>query len=143
MSKTILVGCRLPCGIVLDGAGKTVELNGANTSYVPGAPGLTHVDAAQWDYIKVAYASHAAFVNESIFATGSDKPADIADAAEDLKDEKTGFEGLDPAKPGVLLKPENEQKLSKALEANAGPAPRKAPQTKADKAAALALATGG
>ena len=58
MSKTIVIGCRLPCGIVLDlidASGKTVnvELNGQNSNQ-EGSPiillskrdyGVTDVDA--------------------------------------------------------------------------------------------------
>lgn len=138
MSKTILVGCKLPCGMVLDGlrGQNSVELNGANSTYVPGAPGLTHVDEDEWSYLSAAYASHPAFVNQSIYAHGTDSVADALAIAEELKDETTGFEGIDPHKPDAGLEPMDAAKLDHALQENTGAAPRKKLEG-ADRAAAL------
>lgn len=141
MSKTVLVVCKLPCGIVLDGTSgeNSIELNGCNTALVPGAPGLTHVDETEWLYLKMRYADHAAFKNNSIFTSETDKVADALDMADELKDEKTGLEGIDPNKPGKNLKPQDERKVEEQINQNLGTAPRK--NTKgANRAAALEAA---
>jgi hypothetical protein len=123
MSKTILVGCRLPSGLTLDGMfpGTRVLLNGTNTSMVQGAPGLTHVDETEWLFLKEQYASHSAFVSDAVFDfKSSDKVADVLAVADDLAGVKTGFEGLDPNKPAPGLEPEDKGKLRQEMAKNEG-----------------------
>lgn len=141
MSKTVLVGCKLPCGIELDGPRGTITINGKNTSMIANGFGLTHIDETDWAYLLAVYSTHAAFKNNAIFATGSDSVADVAELAEDLKSEKTGMEGLDPTKPGAGVEPEDKGKLAKALNENAGKGTAsKTAKKAADKAAAIELA---
>ncbi len=144
MSKTILVGCRLPSGLTLDGMfpGTHVTLNGTNTSMVQGAPGLTHVDETEWMYLREQYASHSAFVSEAVFDfKSSDKVADVLAVADDLASVKTGFEGLDPNKPAPGLEPEDKAKLRQEMRKNEGQqAPAVKPKSAKDKAAAAEAA---
>lgn len=144
MTKTVLVACKLPAGMILeaDGIGQ-VRLNGANSAYVPGAPGLTHVPEDKWLLLETVYASHSAFTSQAIFATGSDRVADVSAMADELKDERTGFEGLDPQNPATGIKPSEDSAsaMAKLIEANTQTAtPTKAVEG-ADAAAALELAT--
>lgn len=142
MSKTVLVACKLPCGLVLDGIGgeNSIVLNGMNTALLPGAPGLTHVPEHEWSYIQAAYADHAAFKSQSVFASGSDKVADAMAQATELSDERTGFEGLDPKSPSARVKPHDEQKLDAQIALNQTATPRIAVEG-ADLGAALEVAT--
>lgn len=145
MSK-VIVGCKIPSGLILDGSAGRVTLNGTNTSLIDGGVGLTHVDATEWLYLSQVYATHSAFVGGAVFSyKDSDKVADVLAIAEDLADEKTGFEGLDPNAPAAGLKPEDPVKLKQELNKNTGPkAPAKvAKLSAADKAAALEAATAG
>lgn len=140
MSKTVLIACKLPSGLQLDGINGPVVLNGQNSTYVPDAPGLTHVDADEWTYLSAQYAEHSAFKSNSIFATGSAKVEDQLALADDLQGEKTGFEGIDPLNPGANLEPQNPSNVDKALNENAGKQTPKKALKGADKVAALEAA---
>lgn len=141
MSKTILIGCKLPCGIQLDGPVGPIMINGANTSLIAGGFGLTHVDANDWAYLLGTYSAHAAFKSNSIFTTGNDSIADIAAKGEELRGERTGLEGIDPLDPKNKVKPEDEVKLKNAQNETANKAGVKAGKVApVDKAAAVALA---
>ncbi len=140
MSKTILIGCKLPSGLVLDGPrGEPIELNGQNTSMVLGGFGLTHVPESIWAYLEMTYEQHAAFKSKSIFTAGNASVAEVAAVADELEGERTGFEGLDPHKPAPGLQPENTANLNKELKQNANAAPKGKAKGKADQAAALEL----
>ncbi len=142
MSKTVLVACKLPSGIELDGTTGVILINGTNTAMVPGAPGLTHVEANEWAYLQATYAEHAVFKNNSVFTHGDDNVGNIIAMADELENEKTGLEGLDPTKPGAGLKPEDEGKLKQSLNESAEKPGVKSGKVKgADKAAALAVAS--
>lgn len=138
--STVLVGCKLPHGIVLKGmAGQDIKLNGLNTALVHGSVGLTHVDSAEVDYLFAAYEDFAPFKSQAIFTYNTAKVADIRDMAADLAEVRTGFEGIDPTAPGSQLQPDgNLQKQLEAAERSGRPT--KAPESAADKAAANELA---
>lgn len=141
----ILVACKLPNGLILDPPGiPPVTLNGKNTAYLPGAPGLTNVDESVWALLLATYGDHPAFVSQAIFATGTDKVADIQAMAQELVGEKTGFEGIDPNKPGAGIKIDESTQAAteKLMQQNAAvPAPAKSVEG-ADAAAAAQLAAG-
>lgn len=138
--NTVLIGCKLPHGLVVKGTGgQDIKLNGMNTSLVAGGFGLTHVEEGEAAFVFATYDEHAAFKSKSIFSAGTDTVADIRDMGIDLSELKTGFEGMDPEKPAPGLKAENPDELKKAIE-TAPHRPAAAPKTKADKAAANALA---
>lgn len=140
--STVIIGCKLPHGIVLHGtAGQDIKLNGVNSSLVAGGFGLTHVDESEAAYLFAQYAEFGPFKSEAIFSYHTDSVADVASLGEELADVKTGFEGMDPDKPGPKLEPENKDQLDKAKEdVERNPRPAIAPKAKADKAAAKALA---
>jgi hypothetical protein len=137
---TVLIGCKLPHGIVLKGSsGQDIKINGVNTSLVAGGFGLTHVLDSEWAYLSAVYEDFAPFKSDAIFTHGTAKVADLKSIAAELADVKTGFEGVDPAKPAANLKP--DESVDKQLEAaERAPRPTKAPASPADKAAANELA---
>lgn len=143
MSKTILIACKLPHGLALQGMGgesDVVKLNGANSAMVDGAPGLTHVEETQAQYLMSAYAEHSAFKNNAVYSYGTDSVSDITDMTGDLADNKTGLEGLDANKPAPGLLADDPKALEKArAEAERKPRPTKG-VAKADKAAAAQIA---
>lgn len=139
MSKTVIIGCRLPHGITLQGMDGPVTLNGQNTALVPGAPGLTHVDESQSAYLFATYEQYAPFQSNAIFTTNTAKVSDAAAMARELEDVQTGFEGVDPDAPAPGVKPEGDVDKAKEVAERAG-RPSRAPKAAADKAAAGELA---
>lgn len=91
MAKPILIGCKLPNGIILDVDGKTAELNGLNKSVIIGATyALTTLDADFWTAWKAQNLAYPALVSGSIFEAASDSEAKAI-----VKDtDKTGFEPM-------------------------------------------------
>lgn len=102
---TVTVGCKLPSGLHLDLPGKTrVTLNGSNASNVIGGHGITeNVDADFFAAWLKAYADHPAVKSGLIFA--HEKAASTAAEARDKTKNTSGFEGIDPAKPGPGIEP--------------------------------------
>lgn len=105
MSKIIVIGCRLPTGIVLDLIDKTgkqvqVRLNGQNSAQ-EGSPiillsqrdyGVTDVDAEFWEAWKAKYADFEPLVNKAIFEAKDERDAKA------IHKEVQGIEtGLEPA----------------------------------------------
>lgn len=111
MAEQVIVMCKTPTGLVLD-LGETdarkVRLNGANHPDAVNGAGLTVVDKGFWDAWSSAFKGYPPLDAGLIWAT--DKEANARDAAKELKDEKTGFEGLNPDKPGPEIEPTDEQK---------------------------------
>ncbi len=138
-SNTVLIGCKLPQGIIVEVEGKKLKLNGMNTAMIAGGYGLTTVSA---DQAAIFFATHADFgpvVSNAIFTHNSDDIASIVDLGDELKDERTGFEGLDPTKPAAGLKPDDKQATNQQGVETA-PIQRAKALSKADKKAAAALA---
>lgn len=111
--------CKLPQGLKITHAGKTVTLVGANKSGNRFGFGVTKDVDGDWfkDWLDKGHGStFPAVKNGSIFAmTGTpDKAADAA--AERRKDAKvqTGLEPLDPENPGEGVEPTDEQKKETA-----------------------------
>lgn len=102
MSKKIVIGCRLPHGIVLEHAGRSVELNGRNKHvfgglYVPEYDyGTTEVDADFWEAWIKEHPTFPAVLSNAIFVAKTE--ADLKAIGNELKQEKTGMEQLDPEK---------------------------------------------
>lgn len=108
MGDTVIVGCKLPHGLEVQIGGKTVVLNGANSSTIVGGYGLTPgVDKAAFDEWLATYADFPAVQKELIFAQATEKSA--AAQANEQAAEKTGFEGLDPKKPAPGIEPDPDQ----------------------------------
>lgn len=92
---TVTVGCKLPHGLHMDLNGKRVTLKGANSSAIAGGHGITeNVDESfftEW----MSRNKELAFVKSGhIFSDV--KVANVQAQANERKDEKTGFEGMDP-----------------------------------------------
>ncbi len=105
--KTYVIGCKLPNGIVIRGAGKQFLLNGAATSNVIGGYGITeNVPADIWEDYAKAHAKSPAIVNELIFAQKDARSA--RDAANERKGQKTGFEQIKAEDAGVKEDKEEE-----------------------------------
>lgn len=114
MSKTIVIGCRLPCGITLDlvnAAGKEVKvlLNGQNSAQ-EGSPiillserdyGVTDVDAEFWEAWKKQYADFQPLKVGAIFEAKDERDAKAVHR--ELKAEKTGHEPM-PQEGGNIKK---------------------------------------
>ncbi|MBP3934892.1 MAG: hypothetical protein J6D44_13645 [Pseudomonas sp.] len=105
MSKTILIGCRLPNGIeieAVDASGKMqkVTLLGQNSAQArspviilsPDDYGLTEVDEAFWAAWKKDFAEFPPLLNGAIFEAKDEKEAKAKH--KELKGEKTGLEGV-------------------------------------------------
>ena len=105
----VIVGCKLPHGLVLNlpNSKVRVTLNGANSGTVIGLDGkvmrgtcgYTPVDEgfiAQW--LKL-YGETTMVKKQMIFVQKNEGSAKAMGA--ELEKEKTGFEAVDPAKPGV------------------------------------------
>lgn len=96
MAETIIIGCRLPNGIVLSHPKNPkllVTLNGSNKSLVIGADyATTEVDASFWTAWKLANKEMTVYTSNAIFEATSVKNA--ADTAKELAKEKTGFEPM-------------------------------------------------
>ena len=104
MAKTtVIVGCRLPHGIVLDhplDPSKKIELAGLNKALIIGADhATTEVDGEFWEQWKTVHKDFPALKSGAIFEA---KDAASAKAkAKELKDEKTGFEPMPQEAQGV------------------------------------------
>lgn len=124
--EQVVVGCKLPNGLHLDiledaGGGQKrvkvrVTLNGSNHRDAIGGYGMTSVDAdhyAAWEKEHRA-AGFAPLLNDAIFVVRNEN--DARAKARENRDVVTGFEGLDPQKPGDGLKPENYEGMPTSKE---------------------------
>lgn len=110
--KTVVIGCRLPCGLILDltdasGNQVKVELNGQNSAQ-ENSPiiilskrdyGITYVDADFWAEWKKQYAGFPALKVGAIFEAKDERNAKSAHA--ELQDEATGHEPMPQNSGGV------------------------------------------
>jgi hypothetical protein len=109
MGNTVTVGCKLPHGLHLDVAGKRVTVEGTNGATIIGGHGITrNVDKAFFEeWLRINKDSDAV-KNELIFA--HEKDASTAAEANEKEGNRSGFEGIDPAKPGNGVEPAKEEK---------------------------------
>jgi hypothetical protein len=105
--KQVIVGCKLPNGLIAQVGNTKVEFKGANSSRVVGGYGLTPVDK---DFADAWFKQHKNFhpVKAELIFVQSDVVSAEAQADEQAE-VKTGLEGVDPAKPvqGVEQKKED------------------------------------
>ena len=108
MAKIVVVGCKLPCGIILESPidpSIKVELNGANKAVIVGSRyGSTDVDGDFWELWAAQNKDFPPFASQAIFVAKN--AVEIVAVAAELKDEKTGIEpmqtdGKDPRASGV------------------------------------------
>ena len=96
MSKIVVVGCKLPHGLVLAhpmDASKTVTLKGVNEELIAGSGyGLTDVDAEFWEQWEATNRDFAPMRAKAIFVAKN--ATDAPKVAEELKNETTGLEPL-------------------------------------------------
>jgi len=98
MAEVVVVGCKLPNGIVLEVEGYSVVLNGANSSNVIGGYGLTEsVDKDAFDKWMKIHADQAYVKNELVFAQAKTNSAESK--AKENADRRSGLEGLPQDKP--------------------------------------------
>lgn len=98
-SSRIYVGCRLPHGITLTVGATSVVLKGLNSAVIVGTYGLTEVDEDFWSEWLKTHSDWPMVVNGLVFAQS--KIEDLHSEAEELKDEVTSFDRLDPTSNGV------------------------------------------
>lgn len=111
MANTIVIGCRLPHGLVLSVPGaQDVTLNGANKSPAfqydgavivlnPEHYGSTEVDKSFWDTWLSLNPEFPAVKSGALFVANSQRDADAKNR--ELLAEKTGFEAMAKSAPGV------------------------------------------
>ena len=107
--ETILIGCRLPNGLILHHPEKrevAVKLEGTSSAptegglYLPPKPyGTTEVDAEFWATWKAAYVGFPPLKNRAVFEAKSEQEASAK--AREVKKEKTGFEQMPKTAGGV------------------------------------------
>jgi hypothetical protein len=100
----VIVGCKLPHGLVIKVGGKAVTLNGANSSRIIGGYGLTTVDKDFYEAWKTEYASFEPLKSGLIFEQANEKSA--ASQANEQEEIKSGLEPLDLDKPVAGVKAE-------------------------------------
>lgn len=105
-NDTYVIGCKLPNGLVIRGAGKQFRLLGANTSQLVNGYGLTeNVPADIWDEFARIHAKSNVIKNGTVFAVGDLNSA--RDAAKEREKVETGLEQKDPKKQ--TTKPDEEK----------------------------------
>lgn len=104
MGTTVTVGCKLPHGLILKTGGKSVTINGANSSKIVGGYGLTVVDKDFFDAWKTEFAQFAPLKNYLIFV--QEKPAAAEAQAKEQAEVKSGLERLSREKPAKGVKAE-------------------------------------
>lgn len=101
--KTIVVGCRLPHGIILDhplDPRVQVELKGLNGSQIIGADYMTNViDAEFWGVWSQVHKDSPLLKSGALYAVKDESSAKAK--AKELKDEKTGFEQMPQGGAGI------------------------------------------
>ncbi|EGT4273709.1 hypothetical protein VWS36_004198 [Cronobacter sakazakii] len=98
MAETIVVGCKLPNGLVVEQEGYTVTLNGANSSNVVGGYGLTEgVDKDAFEKWLEVHKNQPYVKNELVFAQA--KANSAQSKATENASVKSGLEGLPQDKP--------------------------------------------
>lgn len=100
----VTVACKLPHGLIIKSGGKSVTLNGANSSKIIGGYGLTPVDKNFFEAWKAEYASFEPLKSGLIFEQANEKSA--VSQANEQDEIKSGMEPLDLDKPAAGIKPE-------------------------------------
>ena len=104
-AKTVLIGCKLPHGLILDhplDVSKKVELAGLNKAIIIGADcATTPVDGEFWETWKTVHKDHPAIKSGAIFEARTTE--EVKAKAKELKEEKTGFEAMPQEAMGVKV----------------------------------------
>ncbi len=103
-AANLVIGCKLPHGLILTVGGTSVTLNGTNSTDIIGGYGLTpDVDAAFFDAWCKENHQHPSLAGGFIFA--QETTAEAKAQAKDNAENENGFEGIDPKKPGMGVEP--------------------------------------
>lgn len=111
MADVIVIGCRLPCGVVLELGGKQVALAGQNQNksgivlLSQDDYGETIVDKSFWDEWKKMNGSFQPLASGAIFEAKNQSEAKAKQ--KELKKEKTGHEPM--PQEGAGIKPSDEE----------------------------------
>jgi hypothetical protein len=104
----VSVACKLPQGLNImhpDTGALLVKIHGCASPYAVAGHGMTQVRADTWALVEKHYGADGMnakwLSSEAVFAMN--KPEDASDKAEDLKDERRGFEQIDPRDPNSGL----------------------------------------
>lgn len=93
--KTVIVGCKLPNGLIIEVGGQSVELNGANASNIIGGHGITYnVDADFFNAWMEAYQDRDMVKNGFIFA--HEEAENTEAEAQEKIDNETKLEAINP-----------------------------------------------
>ena len=104
--STCVVGCKLPAGLVIRGAGKQWRVKGCNDSMIIGGFGLTYdVPSEIWNDFAKNHAKSKMIRNGVVFAVNDGRSANSA--AKEREKQRTGMERLDPNKQNT--KPDTEE----------------------------------
>lgn len=97
-AEMLTIACKLPQGLRIKLEDDTeIKLHGMHSPFAMAGHGMTDVKASTWAAVEKQYAEAPWLVNELVFAVGDRDSA--VDKAEDNKDNKSGFEPVDPVKP--------------------------------------------
>ena len=103
--KTVLIGCKLPHGLILDhplDPDKKVALNGKNKALIIGADyGTTEVDGEFWETWSTVHKDFPAVRSGAIFEARN--ATELVAGAKELEGEKTGFEAMPQEAMGVKV----------------------------------------
>ncbi len=104
---TVVVGCKLPNGIIIHHMGKAHTLLGSNSSDIVGGYGMTVMDKELFDAWYDAHKDYQPVKQGLIFA--HEKPESAKAIAKERGKVKSGFEGLDPNAPAPGLAPMSDK----------------------------------
>lgn len=121
MTDMCLVGCKLPHGLKVDlpGMDAPITLKGANAARVMGGYGITKgIPRESFRKWLRANAKRDFVMNGSVFMVDDEKSA--RSRAAEGRDEKTGFEAMDPSKPpsGIVMDDDAKKALAKQVAEN-------------------------
>jgi hypothetical protein len=103
-TDTVTVACKLPSGlhIIIPEHNISIKLHGAASPFAIGGHGMTQgINAAQWAIVEDVHKQTKWLTSQAVFAMN--KPEDASDKAVDQKDNRIGFEGIDPNDPNSGL----------------------------------------
>lgn len=112
MSEKIVVGCKLPNGLVVEMGGYAVTLNGSNSAIVVGGYGLTDgVDKDAFDKWLEVHKDQPYVKKDLVFAQS--KASSAQAKAVENEEVKSGLEGLPQDKPAPGIEKDKEAMKAK------------------------------
>ncbi len=96
---TVIIGCKIPNGLIMEVNGTKVQILGSHKAGVIGGYGRTSVDGDFAETWFKLHAGHPAVVKGIIFKADTPKAAE--DVAKQTATVRSGLEGLDPENPEI------------------------------------------